>query len=131
MSLMTNKNRTIEELIELFVPVNTKVLAFRFTPPEGMVLRAVLGFDNPVPNPGFVRFYLNDQNGIEIIKPQNIQLMRSREVEYENDGKTINLTTEGHTFIAGILCEQNMTADFYASLVLVYEPAIEECNTAI
>lgn len=125
-----SQKRTIEEVYEMTVLSGSTGNSIRFTPPTGRVERMVVDYNTgaAIPNTGFVKTYLNDSSGVEIIKPQGIRNLRSRDVAYECDGKVVNLDTDGKTFVWVINSDVAFSANFLVTLILRYQIENENCE---
>ena len=122
MSLL-NKKRTIEEVGSLVVTNGTPNNSVRFTPPAGFLGRVVVHFPPNLQdfNTGFIRCYLKDAAGLDIFKLQSIQSLRSRDVQFELDGKMLNIDTQGRTFEFGVIATDNFALDFSAEIIFIYD----------
>jgi len=121
------KKRTIEEIASLTIANGSNGNSVRVTPPAGYVARVVAHFAE-LNNTGFVNAQLKDSNGLEIVKNQSIQSLRSRNVPFENDGKPVYMETKNRTFVFEVQSDQAFSADTNVQLVFIYDPAFDPNN---
>ena len=111
---------TIEELVSITVLSGTSSAVVKPTLPAGCIETIVAHFDDKN-NPGSVRTYMKNTGGQDVYKLQNINALRSREVENSKDGKRINLESKNSVVEIGIICDQNNTADTTYDFLFTYK----------
>lgn len=97
------------------------------TPRAGLVIGCSI-YQNDAANSGIVKASFKTDSGEEIVPAVPIKDFRSREAGYREGLMPLYLETSGKTFFLNVSSDQNFTADFKATLVLVYEKNFTKDN---
>lgn len=108
------------EIVDIEIANGSSTGSAKITPRDGLVVGCCI-YHNDATNSGIVKASFKTTDGEEIIPLVPIEHFRSREAGYREGLMTMYLETKDKTFYFNVSSDQNFTADFKATLVLVYE----------
>lgn len=119
---MTRYKNTI---IPIKVLAGTNGNSVTVTTEAGFIKRAIIAFPTP-DNTGMVRAAIEGNNGEKLAEMQSIDVYKTRNIGYEQDGVPMNIQGGG-SMTFKVLATELFNADFSADLVLIYG-ADEPCS---
>lgn len=112
-------------VLPLIVPSGQSTKKITLQTEDGFIKRAVI-VHGASANNGVVRALIKDATGDKLAELQPVEMFRSRDVQYKEDG--VPLFVKGGTLMTfEIIATANFTADYQADLVLIYEEE-ENCG---
>jgi len=113
-------HKKLIEIVDLTISSGSSSGTVKITPQAGLVIGCSV-YQNDAANSGIVKASFKTDSGEEIVPLVPIEDLRSREAGYREGLMPLYLETGGKTFTFNVSASANFTADFNATLVLVYE----------